>query len=283
MQVSKRGYSGVSDQEESARPMPDLELNFAVDAITNLSELHLLAESNFDEGEYEGALMRYIEVFEGSRELPQWQDKRLNIVLADMAALADVYEPAMLALISMRDEKEAALLNSKAEWSTISEWAALNRQLEPDRTMAIYFKLKANPSQNGPNLSLIRQVEASNFIRQELYKELDQETLAHLQKQVLLHESVLLSPKEDADTSEEEQEQEEALEAAIEALLEDALALFEAAAALKEGEIGRETMNKYLAYQQEDNAYSKLINAAKKAKNQVWVDGLQKLAADDKR
>lgn len=261
--------------------MPDLELNFAVDAITNLSELHLLAESNFDEGEYEGALMRYIEVFEGSRELPQWQDKRLNIVLADMAALADVYEPAMLALISMRDEKEVALLDSKAEWSTISEWAALNRQLEPDRTMAIYFKLKANPSQNGPNLSLIRQVEASNFIRQGLYKELDQETLAHLQKKVLLHESVLLSPKEDADASEEEQE--EALEAAIEALLEDALALFEAAAALKEGEIGRETMKKYLAYQQEDNAYIKLINAAKKAKNQVWVDGLQKLAADEKR
>jgi hypothetical protein len=269
----------VSDQEESARPMPDLELNFAVDKVIDLGELHLLAESNFDEGEYEGALMRYIEVFEGSRELPEWQDKRLNIVLADMAALADVYEPAMLALISMRDEKEAALLSAKAEWNTISEWAALNRQLEPDRTMAIYFKLKANPSQNGPTLSLIRQIEASNFIKQGLYKELDQETLAHLQKKVLLHESVLLSPIQD---QESEEEQEEALENAIEALLNVALELFEAAAALKEGDIGRETMKKYLAYQQEDKPYSKLISAAKKANNKVWVDGLQKLAADEK-
>ncbi len=269
----------MGDQEESARPMPDLELNFAVDAVIDLGELHLLAESNFDEGEYEGALMRYIEVFEGSRELPKWQDKRLNIVLADMAALADVYEPAMLALTSMRDEKEAALLGTKAEWNTISEWAALNRQLETDRTMAIYFKLKANPSQHGPTLSLIRQIESSNFIRQGLYQELDQETLAHLQKKVLLHESVLLSPIEN---EESEEEQEEALENAIEAILNGALELFEAAAALKEGDIGRETMKKYLAYQQEDKPYSKLISAAKKANNQAWVDGLQKLAADQK-
>lgn len=50
--------------------MPGPELNFAVDTVLDLSELHLLAESNFDEGEYEGALMRYIEVFESSRELP---------------------------------------------------------------------------------------------------------------------------------------------------------------------------------------------------------------------
>lgn len=261
--------------------MPELELNFAVDTVIDLGELHLLAESNFDEGDYEGALMRYIEVFAGSRGLPEWQDKRLNIVLADMAALADVYEPAMQALTSMRDEKEAALLNAKAEWNNISEWAALNRQLEPDRTMAVYFTLKANPSQNGPTLSLIRQIEASNFIRQGLYQELDQETLAHLQKTVLLYESVLLSPKEDDDTAEEERE--EALENAIEALLEVALQLFEAAAALKEGDIGRETMKKYLAYQQEDKAYVKLISAAKRAKNQAWVDGLQKLAADEKR
>lgn len=270
----------MGDQEESARPMPDLELNFAVDAVIDLGELHLLAESNFDEGEYEGALKRYIEVFEGSRGLPEWQDKRLNIVLADLAALADVYEPAMLALTSMRDEKEAALLSAKAEWNNISEWAALNRQLEPDRTMAIYFKLKANPSQNGPTISLIRQIESSNFIRQGLYKELDQETLAHLQKKVLLHESVLLSPIEDEES--EEEEKEEALENAIEALLNVALELFEAAAALKEGEIGREAMKKYVAYQQEDNAYSKLISAAKRANNKVWVDGLQKLAADQK-
>jgi len=270
----------VGDQEESARPMPDLELNFAVDTEIDLGELHLLAESNFDEGEYEGALMRYIEVFEGSRGLPEWQDKRLNILLADLAALADVYEPAMLALTGMRDEKEAALLSAKADWNNISEWAALNRQLDPDRTMAIYFKLKANPSQNGPTLSLIRQIESSNLIKQGLYKELDQETLAHLQKKVLLHESVLLSPIEDEES--EEEEKEEALENAIEALLNVALELFEAAAALKEGDIGRETMKKYLAYQQEDNAYSKLISAAKKANNQVWVDGLQKLAADQK-
>lgn len=260
--------------------MPDLELNFAVDTEIDLGELHLLAESNFDEGEYEGALMRYIEVFEGSRGLPEWLDKRLNILLADLAALADVYEPAMLALTSMRDEKEAALLSAKADWNNISEWAALNRQLDPDRTMAIYFKLKANPSQNGPTLSLIRQIESSNLIKQGLYKELDQETLAHLQKKVLLHESVLLSPIEDEES--EEEEKEEALENAIEALLNVALELFEAAAALKEGDIGRETMKKYLAYQQEDNAYSKLISAAKKANNQVWVDGLQKLAADQK-
>jgi hypothetical protein len=180
----------------------------------------------------------------------------------------------------MRDEKEAALLSAKAEWNNISEWAALNRQLEPDRTMAIYFKLKANPSQNGPTISLIRQIESSNFIRQGLYKELDQETLAHLQKKVLLHESVLLSPIEDEES--EEEEKEEALENAIEALLNVALELFEAAAALKEGEIGREAMKKYVAYQQEDNAYSKLISAAKRANNKVWVDGLQKLAADQK-
>lgn len=271
----------MSDQEDSARPMPNIELNFAVDTGVDLGELHLLAESNFDEGDYEGALMRYIEVFEGSRRLPEWQDKRLSIVLADMAALADVYEPAMLALTSMRDEKETALLKGNAEWNNISEWAALNRQLEPDRTMAVYFKLKANPSQNGPTLSLIRQIESSNFIRQGLYQELDQESLAHLQKKLLLHESVLLSPKEDGDASEEE-EQEEALENAIEALLKGALELFEAAAALKEGDIGRETMKKYLAYQQDDKAYSKLIIAAKKAQNQAWVDGLQVLAADEK-
>lgn len=269
----------MSDQEESARPMPGPELNFAVDTVLDLSELHLLAESNFDEGEYEGALMRYIEVFEGSRELPEWQDKRLNTVLADMAALADVYEPAMLALTSMRDEKEAALVSAKAEWNNISEWAALNRQLEPARTMAIYFKLKADPSQNGATLRLIRQIESSSFIRQGLYQELDQETLAHLQKRVLLYESVLLSPVED-EMSEEEQE--EVLENSIEALLKAALELFEAAAALKEGDIGRETMKKYLAYQQENDAYSKLISAAKKANNQIWVDGLQKLAADEK-
>ncbi len=270
----------MGDQEESARPMPDLELNFAVDSVVDLAELHLLAESNFDEGEYEGALMRYIEVFEGSRGLPEWQDKRLNIVLADIAALADVYEPAMLALTGMRDEIEAELLSTNAEWNSISEWAALNRQLEPDRTMAVYFKLKANPNQNGATLGLIRQIEASSFIKQGLYKELDQETLAHLQKKVLLHESILLSPNEDDDASEEEQE--EALENAIEALLNGALELFEAAAALKEGDIGRETMKKYLAYQQENNAYSKLISAARKANNQVWVEGLEKLAADEK-
>lgn len=270
----------MSDQEESARAMPDIELNFAVDTVIDLGELHLLAESNFDEGDYEGALMRYVEVFEGSRELPEWQDKRLNIVLADMAALADVYQPAMLALTSMRDEKEAALFSAKADWNNISEWAALNRQLEPDRTMAVYFKLKANPSQNGQTLSLIRQIESSQFIKKGRYQELDRETLTHLQKKVLLHESVLLSPKEDDDASEEEQE--EALENAIEALIEVALELFEAAAALKEGDIGRETMKKYLAYQHEDNPYSKLISAAQKANNQTWVDGLQKLAADEK-
>jgi hypothetical protein len=270
----------VGEQEESTRPITDLELNFAADPLVDLSELHLLAESNFDDGEYEGALMRYIEVFEGSRELPEWQDKRLNILLADMAALADVYEPAMLALTAIRDEKEAALINVKAEWNDVSEWAALNRQLEPDRTMAIYYKLKAETNQNAPTLSLIRQIESSSFIRQGLYQELDQQTLAHLQKKVLLHESVLLSSREGDSTSEGEQE--ESLENTIEALLGVALELFEAAAALKEGDIGRETMKKYLAYQQEDNAYSKLINAAKKTNNQVWVDGLQKLAANKK-
>ena len=267
----------MTNQEESARPMPDLELNFAVDAVVDLGELHKMAESNFDEGDYEGALMRYIELFEGSRGLTEWQDKRLNIVIADLAALADVYEPAMLALTSMRDEREAALLNAEAEWNNISEWAALNRQLEPDRTLASYFKLKANSSQNGQTLSLIRQIESSSFISRGLYKELDQEILAHLQKKILLHESVLLSPQDD-DASEEEQE--EALERAIEALLEVALELFEAAAALKEGDIGRETMKKYLTYQQENNGYSKLISAAQRAKNQVWVDGLEKLAAE---
>jgi hypothetical protein len=96
----------------------------------------------------------------------------------------------------------------------------------------------------------------------------------------LLHESVLLSQTEADGSSEEEQE--EALEKAIEALLELALELFEAAAALNEGDIGRETMNKYLAYQQSANSYSMLISAAQKANNKAWVAGLEKLAADNK-
>ena len=268
----------MSNPEDSVRPLPDQQLSFAIDPATDLAQLHLLAESNFDEGEYEAALMRYIEVFEGSRSLPKWQTMRLTILLADMAALADDYEPAMQALTSMRDLREAAMLGAKQDWTTISEWAALNHQLEPERTIDIYFKLKANSAQYGPTLSTIRQIESSHFIRLGLYQELDKETLAHLQKKILLHESEVLSQREDDGTSEEEHE--EALEKAIEALLEVALELFEAAAALKEGDIGRETMNKYLAYQRSTNSYSKLISAAQKANNKVWVAGLEKLAAD---
>lgn len=267
----------MSYPEDSPRPLPEQQLNFAVEKATDLVQLHIQAESCFDEGEYEAALMRYIEVFDGSRGLAEWQSKRLTILLADMAALADDYEPAMQALMSMRDQREAALLSTKQDWNTINEWAALNRQLEPERTIEIYFKLKANSDQNNPTLSLIRQIDSAQFIRRGLYQELDQETLAYLQKKILLHESVLLSQREDDGSSEEEQE--EALEKAIEALLEVALELFEAAAALNEGDIGRETMHKYLAYQQSANSYSKLISAAQKANNRAWVSGLEKLAA----
>lgn len=260
--------------------MSDQQLNFAIEPVADLAQLHMLAESNFDQGEYEAALMRYLEVFEGSRSLAEWQSKRLTVLLADMAALADDYEPAMQTLTSMRDQREASLLGAKQDWTTINEWAALNRQIEPERTIEIYFKLKTNTDLNRHTLSLIRQIESSNFIKRGLYLELDQETLAHLQKKILLHESVLLSQRDDEGTSEEEQE--EALDSAIEALLEVALELFEAAAALNEGDIGREIMNKYLAYQQSADSYSKLISAAQKANNKVWVAGLEKLAADKK-
>lgn len=269
--------------------MQDQELDFSISDPTqttdvtqapDLAQLHKQAESDFDEGNYEAALMHYITVFNGSRGLAEWQSKRLTILLADMAALADDYEPAMQALIGMRDQREAALIGAKQDWTTINEWAALNRQLEPERTIEIYFKLKANSEQNGPTLSLIRQIESAQFIRRGLYQELDQETLAYLQKKILLHEAVLLSQREVDGSSEEERE--EVLATAIEALLEVALELFEAAAALKEGDIGRETMKKYLAYQHSADSYSKLISAAQRANNRVWVAGLEKLAADNK-
>ncbi len=269
--------------------MQDQELDFSIVDPTqataetpapDLVQLHIQAESDFDEGNYEAALMHYIAVFEGSRGLAEWQSKRLTILLADMAALADDYEPAMQALTIMRDQREAALLGATIDWTNVNEWAALNRQLAPERTIETYFKLQANSDQNGPTLSLIRQIESAQFIRQGLYQELDQETLAFLQKKILLHESVLLSQTEADGSSEEEQE--EALEKAIEALLELALELFEAAAALNEGDIGRETMHKYLAYQQSANSYSMLISAAQKANNKAWVAGLEKLAADNK-
>lgn len=269
--------------------MQDQELDFSIadptqaTAVTpapDLVHLHMQAESDFDEGNYETALMHYVEVFDGSREMAEWQNKRLTTLLADMAALADDYEPAMQALTIMRDQREAALLGATIDWTTVNEWAALNRQLAPERTIEIYFKLKANSDQNGPTLSLIRQIESAQFIGQGLYQELDLETLAFLQKKILLHESVLLSQTDDDGSSEEEQK--EVLATAIEALLEVALELFEAAAALKEGDIGRETMKKYLAYQQSADSYSMLISAAQKANNKVWVAGLEKLAADNK-
>lgn len=269
--------------------MQDQELDFsvadptqatAVPPAPHLVQLNMQAESDFDEGDYEAALMHYIEVFDGSRGLAEWQSKRLTTLLADMAALADDYEPAMHALTRMRDQREAALIGAEQDWTTINEWAALNRQLEPERTIEIYFKLKANSNQNKPTLSLIRQIESAQFIKRGLHQELDQETLAYLQKKILLHESVLLSQREDDCSSEEEQE--EALEKAIEELLEVALELFEAAAALNEGDIGRETMHKYLAYQQSENGYSRLISAAQKANNKVWVAGLEKLDGDNK-
>ncbi|MFA6210004.1 MAG: hypothetical protein WCT03_05045 [Candidatus Obscuribacterales bacterium] len=244
----------------------------------DLALLHIEAESNFDDGEYEGALMRYLEVFNGSRGRTDWQEKRLTIILADLAALADVYEPAMQCLVEMRDQKEA-LITSGQDLTCINEWAALNGQIEPERTLNVYFKLKAEGSKHGAALSLIRQTAASQIVGRRLYDELDRETLAFMQKKLLLHESKLLSDKESDYSSEDEQE--EVIEATIEALLKVALELFEAAAALKEGDIGREVMTKYLAYGQ-PNSHSQLIAAAKKAKNSVWVEGLEQLAREGK-
>lgn len=245
----------------------------------DLALLHIQAESNFDEGEYEGALMRYLEVFRRSRGRADWQEKRLTTLLADLAALADVYEPAMQCLVEMRDHKEA-LITAGQDLTCISEWAALNGQIEPERTLNVYFKLKGEGNKHNAALSLIRQTEASQFISLSLYEELDRETLASLQKKLLLHESKLLSDKESDSNSEVEQE--EIIEAAIEALLQVALELFEAAAALKEGDVGREVMTKYMAYGQPD-AHAKLIAAAKKAKNSVWVEGLEALASQSKK
>ncbi|CAN5525458.1 hypothetical protein BH11CYA1_BH11CYA1_41330 [soil metagenome] len=269
------------DEEEEEDSILDFGVGDNTDSIAlgsnNLAHLYIDAESKFDEGEYEVALMRYLQVFDGSREVVDWQEKRLTDLLADIAALADVYEPALQTLIIMRDEREDELLKASNDLNRIHEWAALNRQLDRERTLTVYFKLKEEGEKYAEALSLIRIVESSRLLAKGLYAELDKATLEHLQQKLEQYETDLLTPKLAVDASEEEQE--EALESAMEAMVAAALELFEAAAALKEGDIGRQTMNKYLSYDQ-PNSYAKLIAAAKKAKNSIWIDGLEKLSED---
>ena len=257
----------------------NLVLDFGVDN-KNWAQLHIEAESNFDEGDYELALMQYLQVFDGSRAEKSWQEKRLTILLADLAALADVYEAAMQTITGMRDQREAELISGGGDLASLSEWAALNDQLQPERTLNVYFKLKQESSKYAHSLSLIRQIEASHLIKNGQYQELDKTTLEYLQQKLQQREIDLLSPDVSAELADEDQE--ELIESALEEVLAATLELFEAAAALKEGDIGRETMNKYLAYDQPDK-YSKLITAARRAKNKIWIDGLEKLAADTKQ
>ncbi|HKR22873.1 MAG TPA: hypothetical protein VJS17_09775, partial [Pyrinomonadaceae bacterium] len=103
-----------------------------------------LARSLVNEKKYPEALKAYLFVFDNSRGVSSYGGVRLSYVPSEIAQMGQIYEPAIAALESRRDEREKLALAGKADFNILHELMALNQYLDqPERNITLFDKLKA--------------------------------------------------------------------------------------------------------------------------------------------
>jgi hypothetical protein len=101
------------------------------------------ARSLASQGRFEEALEKHLWFHEHALEhKPALAGVRLSFALSDWTALGEKYPKARQALVSLRDEKTAALVDGKGSWMLFHDVAAINGYLqESPKTVALFRSL----------------------------------------------------------------------------------------------------------------------------------------------
>lgn len=127
------------------------------------------------------ALEQLSAIWESSVHTPTWKYRRQFELIPLMAKLAEHHEAARFKLRSMRDAQEKLVRGGDEDFAVIGEWCALNKLVEPERTMYVYDELKKHSSDySEPILTRIRILEFEAFLEQGRYSEFLEEDLETL-------------------------------------------------------------------------------------------------------
>lgn len=102
----------------------------------------MLEEANADrrDGRYAESLEKYKWFFENSRNVSGMGVVRLSFALGYWLQLADIYEPAMSAITSLRDMTEERCRKTPGDFITFHELSALNHYLNSDdNTVSVFI------------------------------------------------------------------------------------------------------------------------------------------------
>ena len=106
--------------------------------INDFDQLSELAEA----GKFQEALEKHIWFHEASREMPGMGGVRLSYALDIWLGLAKKHEPAMKALVDLRDKNKKLLLDGKGGFDNFHDLSALNLTLENvDDTFKVFIEI----------------------------------------------------------------------------------------------------------------------------------------------
>jgi hypothetical protein len=143
-----------------------------------------LARSLAEERKFEQALKEYLFVFDNSRDVSGYGGVRLSYVPSEIAAMARVYRPALLALQFRRDEREKLVLVAKADFDAIHELTTLNESLgEAERNIALFDMLKTKGPLYTDLRDALRMLIWKQLVEAKRYSDL-KESIDGLAKQV---------------------------------------------------------------------------------------------------
>ncbi len=112
-----------------------MELSAQEDGIKEFHELETLAES----GKYEEALEKHIWFHEASKIMPGMGGVRLSYALDLWLKLSKKYNPAMEALVDLRNNNKKALLKGHGSFDNFHDLSAINQVLEDNEDTLLVF------------------------------------------------------------------------------------------------------------------------------------------------
>ncbi len=112
-----------------------MELDTQEEGIQDFHELESLAEA----GKYEEALKKHIWFHEASKKMPGMGGVRLSYALDLWLKLSEKYNPAMEALVDLRDCNKKVLLNGNGSFENFHDLSAINHVLEDNEGTLLVF------------------------------------------------------------------------------------------------------------------------------------------------